>query len=139
MSSAVIGALAPAGKTLRLSIHILAATIWVGGQLTVAGLLPAVRKLGIDAPKSVARAFARIEWPAFVILILTGVWNISAAGHQSSTWSAVLGAKIAIVAVAGVAIIAHTRSKTKAGVAAYGALAATCSLVAVVLGVALAG
>lgn len=139
MSADVIGSLAPAGTILRVSLHVLAATIWVGGQLTVAGILPAVRKLGNDAPKAIARAFAQLQWPAFFVLVLTGIWNVSADGHQSSSWSAVLGAKIAIVVVAAVAVIAHTRSKTKAGIAAYGALSAVCSIVAVVLGVALAG
>ena len=139
MSFAAVGSLAPAGTTLRLSIHVLAATIWVGGQLTVAGLLPTLRKLGEGAPKAVARAFAQLQWPAFFVLILTGIWSVSAAGHQSSAWSAVLGAKVAIVVIAGVAVIAHTRSKTKSGVAIYGALSAVCSIVAVILGVALAG
>ena len=30
----------------RLILHVLAASIWVGGQFTVAGLLPTVRSLG---------------------------------------------------------------------------------------------
>jgi putative copper export protein len=139
MSLDLVGSLAPATTTVRLSLHVLAATIWVGGQFTVAGLLPVVRKLEGDAGKQIARAFAKIEWPAFAVLILTGIWNVSAAGHQSASWSTVLGAKIAIVVVAGVAVIAHSRSKTKSGIAAYGALAGISSIVAVILGVALSG
>ena len=41
--------LAPAVTALRLSLHVLAATIWVGGQLTIAGLVPDLRALGGDA------------------------------------------------------------------------------------------
>lgn len=139
MHSDVIAGLAPALTTVRLSIHVLAATIWVGGQFTVAGLLPTVRKLGEDAPRKVARAFARLQWPAFALLVLTGIWNVSEEHHASTAWSTVLGAKIAIVAVAGIAAVAHTRSKTKAGLALYGALTALASVVALVLGVLLAG
>jgi putative copper export protein len=42
----------------RLIIHVLAATIWVGGQITVAGLLPTIRTLGDGATKAVARSLA---------------------------------------------------------------------------------
>lgn len=134
-----LAALASAATTVRLSLHVLAACVWVGGQLTVAGLVPTVRRLGTDAPKAVARAFARVQWPAYVVLVGTGIWNVSASGHQSSAWAAVLGAKIAVVAAAGGAAIAHSRSKTKAGLAAYGGIAGLASLVAVILGVLLAG
>lgn len=139
MPSDLVGALAPALTTIRLSLHVLAATIWVGGQFTVAGLLPTLRKLGPDAPRTVARAFARLEWPAFVVLILTGIWNVSDAKHQPSSWSAVLGAKIAIVLIAGIAAIAHSHAKNKKSVAFYGALSGISSILAVVLGVLLAG
>src|SRR5580698_8968242 len=139
MRSDLVGDLAPAVTTLRVSLHVLAATIWVGGQFTVAGLLPTLRKLGPDAARTVARAFARLQWPAFAVLILTGIWNVSAAHHQPSIWSAVLGAKIAIVALAGVSAIAHSHAKNKASVALYGALAGVTSILAVVLGVLLAG
>lgn len=37
-------------ETIRLFVHVLAATVWVGGQLTLLALLPAVRTLGGDAP-----------------------------------------------------------------------------------------
>ena len=33
-------------ETLRLFLHVLAATIWVGGQLTLAALVPALRAAG---------------------------------------------------------------------------------------------
>lgn len=60
----------------RLFLHVLAASIWVGGQFVLAGLVPTVRRFGEEAPRLVARAFNRIAWPAYAVLLLTGVWNV---------------------------------------------------------------
>ena len=40
-----------------LFLHILSASVWVGGQIVVAGLVPTVRGFGDDAPKALANAF----------------------------------------------------------------------------------
>ena len=47
--------------------------------------------------------------------------------------------KIAVVLVAGLAAWLHSRSRTKAGLAAWGAITAVASVTALVLGVFLAG
>ena len=60
----------------------LAATVWVGGQFTVLGLLPTVRAFGEDAPKAVGRALARLLWPAYAVLVVTGFWNIGVPHGQ---------------------------------------------------------
>ncbi len=36
-------------ETLRLFLHVLAATVWVGGQITLAALVPALRGAGGQA------------------------------------------------------------------------------------------
>ena len=140
--------LADAGPTLaagvdgfRLILHVLAATVWVGGQFTVAGLLPTIRTLGPDAPKAVARALARLLWPAYAVLVLTGFWNIQAvqASHAGTAWTTVLWIKIGVVALAGVAVFLHQRSTSRAGLAAWGAIGAVASVAALCLGVFLAG
>ena len=64
--------------TLRLFLHVLAAAVWVGGQITLAALVPALRAAGTEVPRAAARAFNRIAWPAFAVLVLTGVWNLTA-------------------------------------------------------------
>ena len=61
--------LAPALDTLRLTLHVLAATVWVGGQIVMMGLVGPARSLGGDATKVLARAFARMAWPAFLVLV----------------------------------------------------------------------
>jgi putative copper export protein len=133
--------LAPGLDGFRLILHVLAATVWVGGQLVVAGLLPTIRSLGEGAPKAVARAFGRIMWPAFAVLVVTGFWNISAvqANHASSTWNLVLGIKMGFVVLAGVGVFLHQRSTSKVGLAVWGAVGALASIVALCLGVFLAG
>ena len=80
------------------------------------GLVGPSRAIGGDAPKMLARAFARMAWPAFVVLVATGIWNVTAVHYssQDSAWKAVLMAKIAVVIVAGVAVALHQRARTKA-------------------------
>lgn len=133
--------LAPALTALRLSLHVLAAAVWVGGQLTLAGLLPELRAAGGDTAARVARAFARLSWPAFIVLVLTGIWNLSAvhASHATSAWKTVLSVKLAVVVLAGVAAWLHQRATTKQGLAAWGSIAGVASVAALVFGVLLAG
>src|SRR6516165_2106831 len=64
--------------TIRLFLHVLAATIWVGGQITLAALVPVLRRLGAELPRAAARRFNQVAWPAFAVLVVTGIWNIAA-------------------------------------------------------------
>src|SRR5512145_2497758 len=90
--------------TIRLFLHVLAATVWVGGQLTLAGLVPGLRAIAPDAPRTVARRFNRIAWPAFAVLILTGLWNIAAIDvtDTSTEYQVTLFLHITIAAVSGI-------------------------------------
>ncbi len=125
----------------RLILHVLAATVWVGGQFTVAGLLPTIRTLGDEAPKKVARAFARLLWPAYAVLVITGFWNIGTltVGQASTAWKTVLIIKIVVVAIAGVAVFLHQRATTRRGLAIWGSVGGVASVAALCLGVFLAG
>jgi putative copper export protein len=60
----------------RLFLHVLSASIWVGGQFVLAGLLPTLRGFGPDAPRLAAIAFNRLAWPAYAVLVVTGLWNL---------------------------------------------------------------
>jgi hypothetical protein len=48
-------------ETVRLFLHVLAATIWVGGQITLAALVPALRSVGAEVPK--VRPTRSTAWP----------------------------------------------------------------------------
>ena len=137
----LLGALTSTPATIRLSLHVLAATIWVGGQFTVAGLLPTLRSLGGDAPRRVAAAFSRLAWPAYGLLLVTGVWNIIAShpAHKGGAWHVALAVKIGVVALAGLSAALHQQAKEKAAIALLGALSAFTSIAALILGVLLAG
>jgi putative copper export protein len=126
--------------TVRLFLHVLAATVWVGGQLTLAALVPALRAAGADVPRSAARAFNTIAWPAFGVLVATGVWNVVAESDRDhGSYRTTLIVKLAVVALSGVAAYLHAVSKSRRGLAASGALTGLSALAALLLGVMLAG
>lgn len=77
--------LAVSWDTVQLFVHVLAATIWVGGQLTLAALVPVLRRFGAGVPRAAARRFNQVAWTAFAVLLVTGVWNIVAVRGQIAT------------------------------------------------------
>ena len=125
------------GATIRLFVHVLAATVWVGGQLTLAGLVPVLRGLGPDAPKRVARQFNRIAWPAYGVLIATGIWNLLEVDIASAdtTYQTTLAVKLVLVALSGVGAAVHSRGRTAIAFAAGGAAAAIGAVGALFLGI----
>lgn len=127
--------------TLRLSLHVGAATVWVGGQLVMAGLMSTVRSLGEGAPKKLAQAFGRLSWPAYWLLIVTGIWNFeqSSPANASTSWSAVFGIKMLFVVIAGLGAWMHTKVQSPKAKGMFAGLGMLATLVAMVLGVALAG
>jgi len=127
--------------TLRLSLHVGAATVWVGGQLVMAGLMSTVRSLGEGAPKKLAQAFGRLSWPAYWLLIVTGIWNFeqSSPANASTSWSAVFGIKMLFVVIAGLGAWMHTKAQSPKAKGMFAGLGMLATLVAMVLGVALAG
>ena len=123
--------------TIRLFLHVVAATVWVGGQLTLAGLVPTLRAIDPTAPKKVARQFNRIAWPAFCVLVLTGVWNLVEVevGDRSPSYQVTLFVKLCIVALSGIAAFLHTQARTRAGLAIWGAVGGLATIIALFLGV----
>ena len=132
--------LAVSWDTIRLFLHVLAATIWVGGQITLAALVPVLRKFGAEVPGAVARRFNQVAWPAFAVLIATGVWNMAAVHSQiKGSYQTTLVIKLVVVAVSGVTAALHARAKNKAALAVFGALTGLSALAALFLGVLLGG
>ena len=100
---------------VRLFLRVLAATIWVGGQLILAALVPVLRRFGADALGAAARRFNQVAWTAFAVLIVTGIWNIVAVRSQicqGASYRTTLIVKLAVVVVSGVTAALHVRSQT---------------------------
>jgi putative copper export protein len=127
------------GSTLRMFVHVLAATIWVGGQLTLAGLVPALRTMGEDAPRVIARRFNRVAWPAFAVLVFTGIWNALLVDFDVMTteYKAKFGIKMTFVLITGFGAAAHSMISHRAALIAGGAMAAVGAVGALFFGVAL--
>lgn len=107
--------------------------------MVLAGLVPAARRVAPEAPKALARAFARLSWPAYAVLVATGIWNVLADHPSGTAWQVVLGVKLSLVATAGLAALLHTRATSRRGLAIWGSVAGTTSVAALVLGVWLVG
>lgn len=126
--------------TVRLFLHVLAATVWVGGQLTLAALVPALRSAGQEVPRRAVLAFNRIAWPAFAVLLLTGIWNVAAeSDHNHGRYRTTLTVKLVVVAISGVTAAVHARARTRRAMAVFGGLTGLSALLALFLGVLLAG
>jgi putative copper export protein len=126
--------------TIRLFLHVLAATIWVGGQITLAALVPALRRLGAEIPRAAARRFNQVAWPAFGVLVITGIWNIAAVQSQiKGSYETTLVVKLIVVVISGVAAGLHARARNPRWIAVFGALTGLSALAALFLGILLAG
>jgi putative copper export protein len=126
--------------TIRLFLHVLAATVWVGGQITLAALVPALRRLGAEIPRAAARRFNQVAWPAFAVLVVTGIWNIAAVSAQiHGSYQTTLVVKLIVVAISGVTAALHARARNPRWIAVFGALTGLSALAALYLGVLLAG
>ena len=126
--------------TIRLFLHVLAATIWVGGQITLAALVPVLRRLGAEIPRTAARRFNQIAWPAFAVLVVTGIWNIAAVHAQiHGSYETTLVVKLIVVVISGVTAALHARARNPRWIAVFGARTGLSALAALVLGILLAG
>jgi putative copper export protein len=129
--------ISPTLDTFRLFLHSLAAAIWVGGQFALAGVVPVLRKEAPDSTKAVARAFARLAWPAFAVLVITGMWNLAEVdiADTDTSYQATVFVKVLVALVAATAVAIHSVGKTKLALALGGAIGALASLAALFLGI----
>lgn len=122
--------------TIRIFLHVLGAAVWVGGQITLAGLLPVIRSADEELRTRIARQFNRVAWPFFAVAVVTGVWNILEAdpGDRSTGWNVALLLKLLVVATSGVAAWVHTRAASRTAMALWGAVGGVAALAALAFG-----
>jgi putative copper export protein len=138
--SATTVQIAPALDGLRIFLHVIGATIWVGGQFTLAALVPILRKQSPELPRVIARAFNKIGWPAFALLVITGFWNLTKIPSDApKSYHAVVGIKMTVVLLSGAAAYLHSRSKNPKSIAIWGSVSGLAAIGATYVGVLLAG
>ena len=128
--------LEPSLTTLRLFLHVLAASIWVGGQIVLAGLVTSLRRHAPESTKVAAQAFNKVAWPAFVVLVVTGIWSLLAVEVGDTTWEYQITVMLHILlsAIAGMSAAVHAVGRSTLALAVGGALGLLSSLGAMFVG-----
>jgi putative copper export protein len=123
--------------TIRLFLHVLGVSVWIGGQIVLAALVPVARTIGPDVPRRLARRFGQVAWPFFALLVGTGIWNVLRVdiGDRSFAYQVSLGVKLLLVAVSGVTAFLHGLVTTSALRAVTASLALLSALAAAFCGI----
>lgn len=107
-----------------------------GGQVALAAVEPVARRAGgVETTRAVARRFQLAAWPAFAVLVGTGIWNLFAVheGEQSNSCRTTLAVELVFIAISGARALVHTLVSRRhlalggiiAGLALLAALGAT--------------
>ena len=129
--------LSPDADTLRLFLHVLGATLWVGGQLVLAPMIPALRAVSPDAPKAAARRFGPVAGAGYLILLFSGIWNTMEVDFdaRSSAYGATFGLKMTLFLISGVGAAVHIVAKKPAIKGAFAAVGTLSAVGALFLGI----
>ena len=129
--------LSPSADSIRLFLHVLAASVWVGGQIVLGGLVPKLRQAAPETLKVAANAFARVAWPAFAVIVVTGMWNILdiKVGDMSTDYQVTMFVHVLLAMATGMFAVIHAVGKTKLALALGGALGLLTSLGAMFVGI----
>jgi len=99
-------------------IHLIATSVWVGGLITLAALVAAVRSVGADRSvlRAMAQRFGTVSWTAMGVAVITGVVQLSRSDvslSDDSGYAATLFIKLTLVGVtAGLALFHQLTAKT---------------------------
>jgi putative copper export protein len=128
-----------------LWVHVVAACVWIGGQITLGMLIPAA----VGQPlivKAMARRFALLAWIGFAVLVITGLLNMHYAGISFADLGRTkpgrtLGVKLTFVLLSGAAAAVHSwlgsRPNSRAVRGLLGGLSLIFALAAALFGVVL--
>jgi hypothetical protein len=117
--------LSPTIHTLRLFLHVLAAAVWVGGQLAAVG-----------STKIAGNALARAAWPAFALVVLTGLWSLAEVdvGDTSTEYQITLFVKVLLAMASGAAAAVNAVGTSRAAVVVGGAIGLVAAIGAMYCG-----
>ena len=129
--------LSPDADTLRLFLHVLGATLWVGGQLVLAPMIPALREVSPEAPKAAARRFGPVAGAGYLILLFSGIWNTMEVDFdaQGDAYGATFGLKMTLFLLSGIGAAVHMAAKKPAVKGAFAGISAVTAAGALFLGI----
>lgn len=102
--------------------HLVAAATWMGGLLTLAALVVALRKAGAHRGllQAAARMFGKVSWTAMGVAVVTGILQVM---WMNLPWSyGRLHIKMGVVALAIVVALFHQFTATRTGPAVRGVI-----------------
>lgn len=104
-------------------VHLLAACVWIGGSITVAALVPVLRKSGasIELVRAVARRFGVVAWGAIAVSVATGITQLIRLDYPTRGNTA-LALKLLLVGLAVAVAWVHQMIARKISPALRGAL-----------------
>ena len=124
--------------TIRVTLHVLAACVWVGGQIVLVALMPTLHRAAPEAVAPAARAYAWVAWPAFAVIILTGFWSMTASGLMADPAArTTILIKMVLVLVSGLGAGLHTFAKRPVLKGVWGTVGLLTALGALLFGVSL--
>jgi len=128
--------ISPTLDTLRLFLHVLAASVWVGGQIVLGGLVPRLRARHPESLSTAAQGFARVAWPAFGITVVTGIWNILevSSADTDSNYQVTLFVHVLLAVATAIFAAVHSMGRGKLALALGGALGLLTGLGAMFVG-----
>ena len=111
-------------------LHLVGATVWIGGLIVVATLVPAVRKVTDDREviRAIARRFGVVSWIALGSQVLTGAWMAA-----DRVWDNVLITKVGLVLVSAILAGWHTMAARNQSPALRGATQGVILILALVI------
>ncbi|MGH8870996.1 MAG: hypothetical protein ACRDWS_03370 [Acidimicrobiia bacterium] len=111
-------------------LHLLAATVWVGGLITLGIIVSAVRRVADDRALigAIARRFGAVSWVAVAVLVVTGL--ILAAGYG---WTGLLLIKVSLVLASIMLALWHTLGARTQAPSTRGLIQATILVLALVI------
>lgn len=132
--------ISPTLNSLRVFLHLLAVAVWVGGQIVLAGIVPKLRAVAPQAMTTVAQSFARVAWPAMIVIVFTGAWGLGEVNmsERDTEYLVTFFIKMLMVGIAIIATIIHSAGQSKLAKGLGGALGLVGSLAAAYGGVLLA-
>ncbi len=112
-------------------VHLLAVAVWTGGLITLASLVPALRRAGATREhlQAAARRFGTLSWTALAVAVATGIWQVDVIGY---TWS-YLAPKLWLVALAAGLALFHQLTAKRTPPAWRGALQGAILLVSILV------